>query len=677
MRSGSLNILPQNGHSNGMMSPMPGAHRFDGPRSPPNTSHVPCKFFRQGACQAGNACPFSHDLGAAAENVCKYFAKGNCKFGPKCANIHILPDGRRINYGKNGVTIGVAPINLGSRVNPSTYHHPSNSALTNSFMRGDNVPAYTATSPYAIPSDDRYGHQLGRQPSIENGLPTIDTTYSSNPASVYGSPRDEDANRFGLGLSPVTTKGLSVLDAPLPASFDSNGISHAARYGPWPASVPSKFGLESPSASLSAAKDGRTSETLKLLHTSAFGSSEHLGSSGLGSSDTNGYAMGSSPPVGSGNSRLVSTAGAGGAGDEYFGKRAMHSSSLRYAKPRLLSSSAPKIDRDWEAEFLFEEDYVPGALANEVLTPAEKARRGSTTNTLRGLDDASDSLPISMAMGTATPAAATAKFGSPAASSPSRWGLLFQRQKEDEQLLEIGNGSFGGGGSTSRSMKHAAASAFGHVGSPLRNSSLASGIGSELMNGSGSESSPARPGSGGRTGGGGNGESLSVLTQQLRRTGLADDNSNSSSPRLHPSHATRNSSGSLAVSLGGGLGAISKMSDRERGLERHVSSGSIGSSVTGRFTTPIDEEETSFVFSMEEMEGEEEPSMSAGSGSQVRTRKRVSGGVSIGVSATGPPLGSTWSYAAAVAGKKAATGGVVGGGGVRDGVTAVETVGGR
>lgn len=40
-----------------------------------DTSHVPCKFFRQGACQAGNACPFSHDLGAASETVCKYFAK--------------------------------------------------------------------------------------------------------------------------------------------------------------------------------------------------------------------------------------------------------------------------------------------------------------------------------------------------------------------------------------------------------------------------------------------------------------------------------------------------------------------------------------------------------------------------------------------------------------------------
>lgn len=43
-----------------------------------DTSHVPCKFFRQGACQAGTACPFSHDLGAASETVCKYFAKVRC-----------------------------------------------------------------------------------------------------------------------------------------------------------------------------------------------------------------------------------------------------------------------------------------------------------------------------------------------------------------------------------------------------------------------------------------------------------------------------------------------------------------------------------------------------------------------------------------------------------------------
>lgn len=546
-------------------------------------------------------------------------------------------------------------------MNPATYHHTSNSALTNSFMRGDAVPAYTAASPYTIPSEDRYANHLGRQPSLESAaLPTIDTTYSSNPASVYGSPRDEEPNRFGLGLSPAA-KGLSVLDAPLPASFDSNGISHAARYGPWPASVPSKFGLESPPHSLSAAKDGRTSETLKLLHTSAFGSSEHLGSQpGAGGNDSNGFSsMGGSPPVGmAGRVPHATSGGVGTPAEEYFGRRAMHSSSLRYAKPRLLSSSAPKFDQhEWEPEFLFEEDYVPGALANEVLTPAEKARRGSTTNTLRGLDDNGES-GLGMSIG-ASPAAgglSAHKFGSPSAASPSRWGPLFQRQKEEE-LSDLSNGSFAAaaGASTSRSMKHAG-SAFGHVGSPLRNSSLARAMGAELMNNTNnsSGSSPGRPGSGSRSGSGA-GESMSALTQQLRQTSL-DGGGDANSPRLHPSAAARNGS------IGGpGTSVIGRERERDRALERHVSSGSIGSS--GRFTTPIDEEDAAFVFSMEE---EEEANSHA-----ARSRKRVSVGAA-------SPLGNGWSYAsaAAAAGKSAGAAGG-GGAGARGNGSSVGTVGGR
>lgn len=74
---------------------------FDGPRSPPNnksertwflsvirhdaallthlgTSHVPCKFYRQGACQAGKACPFLHSDEPLAERApCKYFTKAS------------------------------------------------------------------------------------------------------------------------------------------------------------------------------------------------------------------------------------------------------------------------------------------------------------------------------------------------------------------------------------------------------------------------------------------------------------------------------------------------------------------------------------------------------------------------------------------------------------------------
>ena len=42
----------------------------------PGTSHVPCKFYRQGACQAGKACPFLHSDEPITERApCKYFTK--------------------------------------------------------------------------------------------------------------------------------------------------------------------------------------------------------------------------------------------------------------------------------------------------------------------------------------------------------------------------------------------------------------------------------------------------------------------------------------------------------------------------------------------------------------------------------------------------------------------------
>ncbi|KAI1385172.1 uncharacterized protein F4822DRAFT_336190 [Hypoxylon trugodes] len=544
MRSGSLSIPS----STNTMSPIVPSHgRFDGPRSPPNTSHVPCKFFRQGACQAGSACPFSHDLGTAAETVCKYFAKGNCKFGPKCANVHVLADGRRINYGKNGITIG-QPIHLGNRVNPTSYNS-SSSALTNSFMRADSNQSYGNGYGYPMSPSDTY-QSIDRRPSLEN-VPTIDTTYS-HTSSQYGSPREEDPSRLGLGLSPVAAKGLSVLDAPLPASFDSNGISNAARYpgGPWPSSVPSQFGLDSPSPSLNAAKDSRTSETLKLLHHSAFGSNEHLASAAGGSSPT-------TQPH-----------------DEYFGKRQMHSS--RYAKPKMLSSSAPRaiagaIDRDWESEFPFlEEDYLPDNL-KDLLTPAEKARRGSRaadeeSNGHRGNGTSPSVVGVS---GTGTPnGEVSSKFGSPMSSSPSRWGPLFQRQHEEQ--------------------KHAAAAsagAFGHVGSPLRQSSLSASV--------------VRPQNASRSS---SIDGPSTLTQQLQRIRI--EGNGGESPLLHPnSHASHNPRPSNG-----------------RGGERHVSSGSISSSA--RYTTPIGEEDGEFVFSMDE-DGERE--------STIRARKRMSVGTAMSV----------------------------------------------
>lgn len=459
--------------------------------------------------------------------------------------------------------MGAGHLNLGGRLNTDLYHpQTSGSALTNSFNRANAVLPSPYTQQYSPFSAQEEGYPPlgGRQQSIDINVPTIDTSYASHPGSNYGSPRDEDINRFGHGLSPVaTTNGLSVLDAPLPASFDSNGVSWIARHGPIASSVPSKFGIDSPPSSVGAAKDGRTSDALKSLHSSAFGEDTKDRFNG----------MAASPPA--------------PIGDEYFGKRMMH--SQRFAKPKVMSSSLPKaVDQDWESSFTFEEDYLPETL-RDLMTPQEKARRGSRCTT----DD--DGRPINS--GTGTPNNDTpSKFGSPSNASPSRWGPLFQRQQKEEEDRAAAS----------------RVSAFGHVGSPLRNSTLHPGASpnsrpiGRATSGSDSFSSLASPP---------RQNPMSLISRGLQRTRLS---SGASESGLHPRVASNPVGSAPRAALTG---------------DRQISSGSIGNGGSGRFTTPIDEEQGDFVFSMEGMEDVDE-----------KGEKRNSGGWTYANSTKSPHLGA-------------------------------------
>lgn len=95
-----LDNLPPNTGPPGVTPVTGGTNTNTSTNTSKNLSHVPCKFFKQGICQAGKSCPFSHSLDgslSADKLPCKYFQKGNCKFGLKCALAHILPDGTRVN----------------------------------------------------------------------------------------------------------------------------------------------------------------------------------------------------------------------------------------------------------------------------------------------------------------------------------------------------------------------------------------------------------------------------------------------------------------------------------------------------------------------------------------------------------------------------------------------------
>jgi len=274
---------------------------------------------------------------------------------------------------------------------------------------------------------------------------------------------------------PSAQNGLSVMDAPLPASFDSQGISQYARYGPVAASVPSRFGLDpSPPISLLINKHG-DSATLRNLHSSAFGDHPNGKSS-----------LASSPPA---------------SGEEAIGRRIMHSE--RFSRPKPLSHSLgtrlpsnTNKEEEWDSNFAFEEDLVPTSLHDDILTPQEKSRRFSRN----GDDDGRAALS-----GLASSMDGNTKAGSPAAASPSRFGALFSRQKSAEAY----DGNASSLGSTN---------AFGHVGSPLRNSALHPAASPSLRPVSKPTpgdispfiSSPPRQ------------SSMSMISQQLQRTRLSN-----------------------------------------------------------------------------------------------------------------------------------------------------------
>lgn len=132
-------------------------------------SHVPCKFFVQGNCQAGDSCPFSHDLNSAvSEQTCKYFQKGNCKFGMKCANAHVLPNGTRLNPRRSSLPNAA---NSNSSSNPNSNPNSNSNGISNSVSNkhhnSGNIAAGSA----------RAEHMSG--PGLAPALPAYRTTFTT------------------------------------------------------------------------------------------------------------------------------------------------------------------------------------------------------------------------------------------------------------------------------------------------------------------------------------------------------------------------------------------------------------------------------------------------------------------------------------------------------------------
>jgi len=281
-------------------------------KSPSDLSHVPCKFYRQGGCQAGTACPFSHNLDPSADTApCKYFSKGNCKFGSKCMLAHILPDGRRVNprYTPNSQTTNSSHNHHLASHHPHHHHHPGQ------FQRI--IPE--STNQFAPPRSALHSSLLQAN--------MVQSHSESDSVRLEGSS--------GLDEEPRRSSVLGPLDAVLPASLDSNGISYFARHGPMAASVPTKFGFGSP---VSEQSEQSRSQQRHYLKMSPFGTTPSLAIEGKG----------------------------------------LASSSFPAHGALLWNDYADPHERDSGAHFAFEEDFVPSSL-QRVLTPIERRRKADVT----------------------------------------------------------------------------------------------------------------------------------------------------------------------------------------------------------------------------------------------------------------------------------------------------------
>lgn len=467
-----------------------------------DTQHVPCKFFLQGQCQAGQMCPFSHDLESTTRPApCKYFAKGGCKFGRKCALLHVTQDGTVVNR----------------HYPPPQYHHAP--APPPSGAYGPAPPGLLSMQAQGLeqrpngdvlPQDFEH-YQYGPRNGYDSNQ-HIDMTYTS-ASPKYGSPQ----NDHRMGSSPPQ-KGLSIMDAPLPNSFDSNGISLAAMNGPFAASVPARFDLDSPPSSLPR-KSQLGNTALRDLHNSAFGER------GM---DNMLASMGSSPPSGTDEPIKFEKRSLLSSGRlRVPPSRAMVSASLGTGFMQSYHMQSDEENEDEDEDTDREEDLLPSSLHD--LIPEGRPRRSSRSRHGEG------SVPSSYLgaqrrtiSGQVTPQ--ESKSGSPhMSSSPSRYTGMFARHM---------NG-------------------FGHVGSPLRDSSFPTSRPADFPPSgelSPSISSPPRQ------------ASMSMLTQELQRTRL-DAVRSATNPQAPTSQRTA-PSGSARASMERNISSnsVSQRIDEEQEL---------------------------------------------------------------------------------------------------------------
>ena len=329
-----------------------------------------------------------------------------------------MPDGRRINRADLEYSMNMPPSRPSfgiARADPPIFS-TQESALANSLLAQQQFQPPDMFPPqYPFSEIDENDAFSDRRYNQHYPMTPLEAALNSPPGSHFGSPPDD----FRLPRSPIEHL-RTALNAPMPQSFDSNGVSHIAQYGPLGHSLPDKFGLKSHSAAL----------------------------------PRNGQHPAEPMPMRSA-SKLNSPLAASPQNQDY-------SLSSRIAAAQRLDPnqghplSVPKSNNleIWDDRFHVDAGLLPNSLHDEVLTPQERMRRLSRPDQpslAGGMKDQSGALAI--------PGGPQSKVGSaPAAGSPSRFRALWEEQREKK------------GVTTDTNTNTIPINASGQVGSPLRES---------------------------------------------------------------------------------------------------------------------------------------------------------------------------------------------------------------
>ncbi|KAG5463136.1 MAG: hypothetical protein BJ554DRAFT_1542 [Olpidium bornovanus] len=200
--------------------------------------HVPCKFYKSGACTAGKNCMFSHNRESTPDGfICRYFVKGNCKFGNKCALSHALPDRvpgvgklrrasvssihRHLQHqGETTSTGGVLPIPMIRSLSMNgDWPLPRDAALLSSSSAGGGAMLgreYGFGHRMAAPTQQQHVHHSHYSGSLPEGAGFRLGSSASFPRLPLSSPLDQHNVGGGRPVSNLTASIQQLFDAPRP-----------------------------------------------------------------------------------------------------------------------------------------------------------------------------------------------------------------------------------------------------------------------------------------------------------------------------------------------------------------------------------------------------------------------------------------------------------------------------